>query len=105
MRLRIEPFQRRLGSNYTTLLVQYIVNFSLIKQEQRGRERKQKCNTNNLAQFDPGLRRSAQAIVRSMGFGRVYFNRGLQRPYTTKKNDSTGFFVCLLFFLKDIHIS
>ena len=43
----------RLGSNCTTLLVQHIVNFSLIKHEQRDGRMKQKCCTNNAAQFDP----------------------------------------------------
>ena len=45
-------------------------------------------------------------IVRSMGFGRVYFNRGLQRLYTgkkqlTKKIKTINGFLCLLIvFLK-----
>ena len=34
---------QRLGSNCSTLLVQCIVNFSLVKQEQRGPGRKQRC--------------------------------------------------------------
>ena len=43
----------RLGSNITTLFVQHTVIFSLVKQGQRGRGRKQKCCTDNAIQFDP----------------------------------------------------
>ena len=48
----------RFGSYCITLLVQHIVivNLSFVKQEQRGRVRKQQCCTNNVGQFDLGLR-------------------------------------------------
>ena len=43
-----------------------------------------------------------QSIVRSMGFGEFYFNRGLQRLYTGTciKNTINGFLCLLIVFLK-----
>ena len=45
----------RLGSTCSTLLMQHIVNFSLVNQERRGSGRKQYCCTNNVIQFEPAL--------------------------------------------------
>ena len=47
----------KLGLNCAALLVQHIVHFCFVKQEQRGRTRKQNCFTNNVVQFDPSLTR------------------------------------------------
>ena len=45
----------RLGSTCSILLMQHIVNFSLVNQERRGPGRKQYCCTNNVIQFEPAL--------------------------------------------------
>ena len=71
-----------MGSNCTTLLVQRLVNFSLLEQEQRGHGRKQQCCTNDVVQFHPSLtviiiprlcNRSSR-ISKLMGWENVYLN-------------------------------
>ena len=66
-------------SNCKAVLVQHIVNFSFVKQEQRGRRRNNsvapRCCTNNAVQFDPSLRvRNAliQQQVKKIGGTTLY---------------------------------
>ena len=68
----------RLGSNCVTMFVQQIVNFSLVKQEQRVLGRKHSSCTNTAVQFDPSLRVGLAGRVPWAGWYHHWFH--MQNP-------------------------